>query len=257
MNFYDKCEKIKDSTIVIDLCNLVWIDANMVAILSGLVYKLREENTLDFVANLDPKKNTFEILFVNGFLNSDGLEIKNTGTSIKLRNFSIEDIDEYVEYVENDLVQHNDLHLNEESREIIISALIEIFANYEAHSNTKYPLFVCGQYFPKKTQLKFSIFDLGVGFLDPINKVNPKIITSEEAISWALVEGNSSKTNMPGGCGLYDLKVDLLNNNGSIDIASGETYKSRFLKNGKEFDLNKTLNCNNIGTTINLFFNCN
>lgn len=254
--FYSECKDYFNCTIEVSFESLNWIDANMVAILQGILYKLKLERQIHFIALLSTKNNSFHILFTNGFLNNDELKVVNTGTAVRLQEFRVHDEDEFVNYVENDLLDHAGLNLKIESKEIIIQAMIEIFANYGLHSQTDYPLFLCGQYYPIKNTLKFTIFDLGIGFLAPISQIHPHIQNYESAIDWALVQGNSTKGGgVPGGCGLSDLKQDLLNNNGYLEIISGDAYKRCFIHDGKEFANCSTINKENIGTTINLFFN--
>lgn len=258
LRFYSQCKDLRHCKVELSFQYLNWIDANMVAILQGILLKLKLENRLEFVAILAQGSNNFNILFSNGFFtDTQGLnEIVHTGTAVKLREFQSSDEDEFVNYVENDLLDHKGLNITTNSKEIIIQSLIEIFANYDLHSKTDYPLFVCGQFYPKLETLKFTIFDLGIGFLLPIKKVEPHISSYESAIDWALVHGNSTKEGgVPGGCGLSDLKTDLLTNNGNLEIISGDAYKICSVYNGKEIATCSKLKYDNVGTAINLFFN--
>lgn len=255
MKFYADCKKNKNITIEVWFNNLIWIDANMVAVFQGIIYKLEIENNLIFLAVLPHASTRFNILFNNGFFKSDDVNVRNTGTSIGLRGFLSENDDEYVNYVENDLLDHSGVNLTKESKDIIVDALIEVFNNYEIHSKTTYPIFVCGQFYPQIKTFKFTIFDLGVGFLDPIRKKEPSIKCYNEAINWALKLGNSTKEKgIPGGLGLYELKKNLLSCNGNLEIISGNAYMCCSLKDGKDIDRYSMLNCINVGTTINLFF---
>jgi len=256
MRFYNRCKAHNNTIITLEFYKLTWIDANMVAVLTGLLNKLKIENNLSFNAEI-LDDNKFDILFSNGFFNADNVLKNDKGTCVHLKHFNRGEEDDYVNYIENDLLEHKGLSLNNTSKEIIIDALIEIYSNYCIHSMTEYPIYVCGQYYPQKKVLKFTIFDLGIGFFPSINDKIPEIVTDNEAISWALIKGNSTKKNMvPGGIGLSDLKDDLIHNNGHLEIISGKAYKKCILKNGKEIDKHITLDCNNIGTTINLFINC-
>ncbi len=63
---------------------------------------------------------------------------------------------------------------------------LEVFSNIHLHAHTKDPVFACGQYYPSKNLLKFTLVDLGVGFLEPIsNFTKNQINEAEKAILWA------------------------------------------------------------------------
>ena len=92
-------------------------------------------------------------------------------------------------------------------REQIISSYLEIFDNVGLHANTREPVFVCGQYFPYQGELKFSLVDLGEGFLKKIaeyTKDTKKISNAADAVSWA-INGNSTKKDAKGGTGLKNI----------------------------------------------------
>ena len=254
MMFYNECSTFNGGAIEICLKYLEWIDANMSAVLQGIIHKLTIENNLRFHANLDEAKIDLNVLVCNGLIHSDKFIVKDRGTTVNLRGFSIGDDDAFVNYVENDLLDHPGLVLDYNSKEDIIDAFIEIFANYGMHSKTSYPCYVCGQYYPRIRTLKFTFFDLGIGFLKPINDEYPNIKTNDEAITWALEDGNSSKTDTPGGTGLSKLKNCLTQKNGGFEIVSGDAYKKFHDKNDYEIGKTDTLKCRNIGTAINLFF---
>lgn len=98
------------------------------------------------------------------------------------------------------------------------------------HANIKHPIFACGQYFPEKNLLKFTLVDLGDGFLKKISiKTNGKINDYKSAIVWATTDTNTTRDNNLGGTGLKDLKKYCDDNNGSLHICSGDGYVN-FLK---------------------------
>lgn len=255
LDFFHDAAKHRNCFIHIHFKELKWIDANMTAILAAFLHKLKNENKLEFIAQLNLGHSSMNILFSNGFLNSEGHNYNNTGTSVILREFLKNQQDDFVNYVENDLLDHQGLTLTDYSKEIIINSMIEIYSNYEIHSQTEYPMFLCGQYYPKQKQLKFTIFDLGIGFLTPIQKRNEEIKSYSDAIKWALIRGNSTKDlSVPGGSGMTDLKEDMIENKGSLEVISGDAYIRRLADNGKEVEINNILSQINIGTCINLFF---
>lgn len=251
---FNQCREYFDTSITVCFRDLTWIDANMAALLQAIVRKLEKENNLELVADLDESTQQFRVLFGNGLFESDVSHLLNTGTSIRLKEFYTKDNDDFVKYIENDFIDFPNLSLNETSKETIIQSLIEVFTNYEIHAKAHYPIFLCGQYYPTKRILKFTIVDLGIGFLKPIQAQVEIIDTYAKAIDWALVEGNTTKTDAPGGLGLCELRSSMEENNGSLEIVSGNAYKACGFKNGIKIDTCKTMNTFHIGTTINLVF---
>ena len=103
-------------------------------------------------------------------------------------------------------------------------SLYEIYNNVLEHSESQYGLFTCGQYFPAKERLKFTITDLGIGFQECVNK-NLKLevdMSSEQAIIWA-TDGNTVKEGA-GGLGLKHIITFLKSNKGDLHIVSYDTY---------------------------------
>ncbi|MDE3744077.1 hypothetical protein [Maribacter polysaccharolyticus] len=252
---YYQCNKYSNIPITVCFKDLIWIDANMAALLQAIVKKLEKENNLELLADLTESTSDFGILFRNGLFESNELGGRDTGTTIRLKEFLPHHEDEFVRYIEVDFIDFPKLTLTEYSKDVIVQSLIEIFTNYEIHSKANYPIFLCGQYYPVKKLLKFTIVDLGIGFLDPIKLKVPQIDTYEKAINWAMVEGNTTKQDAPGGLGLWELRESMEENNGYLEIVSGNAYKACGIKNGIRFENCKTLRSFHVGTTINLVFN--
>ena len=255
LDVYRFCKKYNNCTIMICFRNCSWFDANMSAVLRAILYKLREENNIKFYSE---KKyaDKFPILISNGFFksNNDRIIKYSTGTEVKLREFDKKQDQEYYEYVENDLLNHSGIKIDSNTKYYISECLIEAFGNFEIHSKKEYPLFVCGQYYPKKKLFIFTIQDLGVGFLNPISELHPAIDTYEKAIKWAIIKGNTTKSGIPGGLGMDELKSNMMNVGGKFEVISGDCYHTCECKDGKVIDNYKKINCDYIGSTINLVF---
>lgn len=245
LGFYHTCREHTNTTIYIDFYHLRWIDANLSSLFESILHKLSKENGLLFSTDIDFLKTAFDILFRNGFLKSDE-EIKDDREScVRARSFECKDKSGFVKYIEEDLMTHRGMppSLNEDKnlKEKIIEDLIEIFCNANFHANTSEPFFVAGQYYPSKKQLKFTMVDLGDGFLPRINKATKgEIVTSLAAINWALA-GNSSKLELDktsGGLGIKSMYNYCQKNNGELEIVTGDgywssTYANIAFKNGR------------------------
>lgn len=255
-DFYEKASQYRDVELYIDFKNLDFLDGNLCALLQSMLYKLNKLNNLRFVADFEFIKENFNVLIRNGFIPLPNSVIDDRKSTIGLRQFDVTKPDDFIEYITNDLMSHRGVKLNEDETERILYCFVEIFSNIELHSKTDEPFFACGQYFPDWGVLKFSIVDIGNGFLPAISaKTNQEINTSFDAIMWALEEKNTTKLDAPGGLGLSDLRKYFNENGGQMQIITGDAYWS------SEFD-NKSVKFQKFdnpcfGTMINLLFSYN
>lgn len=262
IEFYYRCLNYSNVNISIDLYSLRWMDANLSAFFQSIIYKLIRERNLSFSTDKTFVDNRFSVLRRNGFLNFDEPIEDNRESTVGLKMFDSKECNNFDHYIQNDLLNHRSLCDKTDLVENITDNLLEVFNNYQIHANTQDPVFVCGQYFPNRSngEVNFTMVDLGVGFLDLISAKDPNIDTSVKAIRWALIEKNTTKSithnGEPGGLGLYDLYQYMKDNNGILEIITGDVYWTS-KHQGTKFDSYKTLLRPYIGTTINLVFNCN
>ncbi len=255
--FYHKAKDYYNTTIYIDFYHLEWFDANLSAIFGSILSKLSTENNLVFSTDLNFLEDNFNVLFRNGFLNSENVVIDEQKSTISFKNFSPDDKIGFISYLENDLLIHRGMPtLSSDQKEKILDSLIEVFNNIQIHSMSESDFFVCGQYYPIKGVLIFTMVDLGVGFLPAINvKTKGTVNNSYDAILWALVKRNTTKTNSPGGLGLSDLYAFLKESNGNLQIITGDTFWSIDLEQTllKKFSFPNPY----VGSILNLVFKYN
>ena len=259
LEFYRTCRDHTNQMVHIDFYELEWIDANNSALFEAILYKLSKENGLMFSSDLEFLQAKFEVLFRNGFLKTGEKVEDHKRSTVPSKSFDCKDKNGVCKYITEELMNHRGMpNLDSKTKEMIEDDLIEIFCNASYHSNTTDPIFVSGQYYPGQSLLKFTMVDLGDGFLPKINDVTKgKVTTSLEAIKWAL-EGNSSKLvkeRTPGGLGISRINAYMTQNNGHLEIITGDghwssTYKGTIFEGGRTIE-GLTLP----GTTINLVFN--
>ena len=245
----------RDQRVEICFKNLRWIDANLCAILQAVLFRLSKENNLTFTADLKYLQNKFNILFRNGFIN-DAKEVAKKETSILLKTFNAGEANEFTNYIEYDLLSHPGMKsIDSATKEEVCDAMIELFNNYEDHAKTDYPVFTCGQFFPKQEKIIFSIVDLGVGFLPAIKEKTKTLIkpitNNLEAIKWSVEERNTTKP-PPGGLGLHRLLNCTKKHSGELQIITGDTFWSSGLN--EMFFPKKEIKNPFKGSTINLIF---
>ncbi len=107
-------------------------------------------------------------------------------------------------------------------------SIFEIFSNAVLHSKTEQGIFSCGQFFPARHRLDFSVADLGIGMRQNIKESVGLELSPEAAIAWATEASNTTKCGpVPGGLGLKLLAEFIDLNGGRIQIVSDAGYWKR------------------------------
>lgn len=108
--------------------------------------------------------------------------------------------------------------------ESINGAISELALNIFQHSKSRF-IYMCGQFYPLKKELSFTILDEGEGI--PYNLINNlpflKLKKDYELIDWATKRGNSTKIDAASGLGLFTIKKDL-RDSGEMTIISNKGF---------------------------------
>jgi hypothetical protein len=263
-DLYDKILYCSDPICEIDMSRVSWIDANMCAPFGALLYSYfnSQEARGKELRILNMNKDIENIFEKNGFLSDicpDSIRRPDMyKTVIEYRRFKNCDSYLFKEYVENHFIEkHIGDHIPEMEpalKKSFRKSIFEIYENAVFHSQTRLGIFACGQYFPKKELLKFSIADLGIGIRENLYQNLKLSYVPERAISWALDGENTTRQRLggtPGGLGLKLIKDFIYNNKGQLMIISDGGYWS--FKDGKE-DL-RGLPLAFPGTAVNITIN--
>jgi hypothetical protein len=264
LDLYNRLLTCTDKICEIDMSRVSWIDANMCAPFGALLwsYLVSREAQGKETRILNMNKDIENIFEKNGFL-SDIL-LKSTKkpdmnkTVIEYHRFKSCDSSLFKEYVENHFIKkHFGNHIPEMKAPLekkFRESIFEIYENAVFHSQTMLGIFACGQYFPRKELLKFSITDLGIGIRNNLYQNLKLNYAPERAISWALDGVNTTRQCLggtPGGLGLKLIKDFIYTNGGRMMIISDGGYWS--FKDGKE-DLRR-LTLAFPGTAVNITIN--
>ena len=211
-------------TVEVDLSSATWFDANMSAPLGVIFAHLADGlNTVQPVA----KNGVATILTKNLFLAGYGYDARtdNYGTTIPYRRFKPEDSRYFAAYLNKHLVGKGIPKMTEGLGRRFKDSIFEIFMNAAMHSETRFGIFACGQFFPTKQRLDFCIADAGIGIRKKIRKELNLAMNSDKAILWALEDGHTTrKGDVPGGLGLKLLREFVAINGGRIQIVSDRGY---------------------------------
>lgn len=91
------------------------------------------------------------------------------------------------------------------------------------HSETEF-IYTCGQFFPNKNKIEFTIADTGIGFKNRINTRFNANLNSIQAIQWAVQDKKTTKQGVSGGIGLAVLKEFVDKNKGKMQIVSDDGF---------------------------------
>lgn len=212
--------------IEIDMGQADWFDADMCAPLGAILYRLGEKLNTIQLQNIHPR--VAGILSKNGFLSNYGRQrIPDTwGTTIPYQRFAVKDDRYFGAYIERELVHRHEMpRMSEGLLKKFRESVFEIFSNAVGHSRTELGIFSCGQFFPKRKRLDFSVADLGIGIRRNVKENAGLDLPAHEAIAWATEGRNTTKKGqIPGGLGLKLLREFIAMNQGRIQITSDSGY---------------------------------
>ena len=226
---YAQTKRIILDDIEIDMRATDWFDADMCAAFGAILYSLG--NRLNEVSLVHIPQRVERILSKNGFLSHYGrARIPDQWeTTIAYRRFDVEDDHYFAGYIERELIYRSEIpEMSPALLKKFRESIFEIFSNAVLHSSTDLGIFSCGQFFPKRNRLDFTVADLGVGIPQNIKKHIKLELSPEKAIVWAAKEFNTTKRGkLPGGLGLKILCDFIDLNGGCIQIVSDAGYWRR------------------------------
>ncbi len=209
-----------------DFSRCSFFEANMAAPLYVVIARLRNE--LNDVSVYNVSSGIERILKKNNFLtvfNMTSLP-DNNQTTLPFKIFKLHAGEQFYDYLESYMNGRGIPRMTDALTKRFRQSLVEIFLNASIHSDSKSGIFACGQFFPQKHRLDFTIADAGIGIRENVRRYTRKRkMSSCAAINWALTEGNTTKTgNHPGGLGLKLIKDFIRINKGKLQIVSRYGY---------------------------------
>jgi hypothetical protein len=205
-------------TLTIDFRSIQWIDAHLAAGYAAIIQLLKFERNIkvNFI-NIDPKVR--EILAHHGI----------TGFRPEKRKESVIPVTVFQPGGSKDFAAYSQTHfarmpiplMTPAVKEKFFEGIDELFSNAEIHSKTKLGIYACGQFFPWKNKIDFSIVDLGIGFERGVNGTKNLGLSDHGAIEWAMTGTNTTRSgDIPGGLGLKLLKDFVGLNKGKFTVIS-------------------------------------
>jgi len=248
-----KTKNVWLDSVEFDLSFCSFFEANMAAPLYAVIARLRDELNDVTITNVPAGVST--ILRKNKFLRVfNQPELTDTNqTTLPFKILKLTAGDQFNDYLDAYMQGRGIPTMSEALTKRFRQSLFEIFLNATIHSQSKAGIFVCGQFYPNKHRLDFTIADAGVGIRENVRRYTRKPkLNSCKAIEWAMTEGNTTKTgNQPGGLGLKLIKDFIQMNGGKIQVISRYGYYD-FSANGESI---RKMRNDFPGTCINIEIN--
>lgn len=202
-----------------------WFGANFCSPLGGILDKLTTDSPNSIKFGIIPAQVKM-IIQKNDFLSHFGYErIKDTNsTTIKYLKLKPSDGRFFHGYIVEELLNRPEWpSMTAALKKKIAESIYEIFVNAQMHSESPF-IYTCGQFFPTKHVIEFTITDMGVGFKNRVNERFGVNLSAAQAIQWAVINGHSTKSSISGGIGLAILREFITKNKGKIQIVSNDGF---------------------------------
>lgn len=260
LNQFNKIKpEFAPANVLLDFSETFFIGGEMTALITALVKILQDRNFTVKITKL--QSSVSYILERNGFLERFGLskykhDKFNKKTAIPLFiGYSQNEIKIIRDYLNNEVFSFvkwpNQLHDKSHDVETINSAIFETTRNISEHSGSN-TVFMCGQFYPERNHLRLTITDTGVTIPTNLRNHIPEFKEESDVFltDWATNSGNTTKTNIASGLGLYSIK-DTIVGEGEFTIISRNAFWKQ-TSNGTI--ITKALKCTMPGTFIHLNF---
>lgn len=136
----------------------------------------------------------------------------------------LQDADKIADHLQNEWLSAAKLRLSDKLKPAITSRILEVFSNAYGHGVSIQDMktmgvYSCGHFSNKDKTLNISVLDFGPGIVSNVQRVRGGM-SSVDAMKWALVKGNSTRTDsrisdIPRGLGL-DLLHNFVHVNGGV-----------------------------------------
>ena len=224
-NIAVRTQKVQKKSITLDFSSCCFFEANMSAPLYAVISRLKNASNDVSIENIP--QNVSNILQKNKFLTHfNRSEMRDVNqTTLPFRIFADTEEGLFNEYIVSYMQGKGIPAMSKELTKRFRQSLLEIFLNAVLHSESASGIFVCGQYYPTKQRLDFTIADAGIGIPENVRRYTRNQMSACDAIQWAMQEGHTTKTgNQPGGLGLKLIKDFIHINKGKMQIVSQSGY---------------------------------
>lgn len=190
----EKANSLLFDAVELDFSCCDFFEANMSAPLYAVITRLRNELNDVSVVNMPSAIET--ILRKNNFLTTFGIVVlpDTNQTTLPFKILKLTAGEQFNDYLNTYMHGRGIPSMSDALTKRFRQSLLEIFLNASIHSDSKSGIFVCGQFFPAKHRMDFTIADAGVGIQENVRRYTGKTkMDSCAAIEWAMTEGNTTQ----------------------------------------------------------------
>lgn len=220
-------DEFKNSTICIDFSDNNWFDSNLLPIIYGYVeYGVKFLN-ISSQYKRSASNKLHELMIRNGFA-SQCFNMTNEPhkkeTVIPFKIFNATETRNFAVYIEQEIVKYFP-KMDDDVQKDLSNYIQELFGNAQIHTDCT-RVYTCGQYYPKKQKMDFTIVNLGRTIRDNVKKYfnNNKNKIPMSTVQWAVEPGNTTKLASSGGLGLTLMRDFIHFNCGKYQIISGYEF---------------------------------
>lgn len=222
-------ERTNEPHLALDFGDCGWFDAGMCAPLGTLLARFKSKGgTVEAEGIPSHIRPVFERNGFADFLGHPGGAFDGYNTAISFRHFGEGADDDFKKYLVDEFRGKTLPGMTPALASRFRESLFEVFDNAVAHAASFAGITACGQLFPAKNVLRFSISDGGIGFAGSLRDRLGVVLHADEAITWAMTGTNTTRTRsggVPGGLGLKQIVQTLIElNRGTLRIVSGAGY---------------------------------
>ncbi|OKL38344.1 hypothetical protein [Domibacillus mangrovi] len=222
---FTSTEGFADKNIELNFKSTRWFEANLASVLGAWIESKVYDGCTIIMSDINVSIE--KVFKKNGFYETYNLGAINDtfDSTIKYHVFSVSEVDEFSNYVTDNVIPKIRLDLSNSVEKSFKLSLNEVFLNVNLHARSD-KVYTCGQYYHKNNKVAFTISDLGntIG-LNVRNKYPHIEFLDHEAIDWATHYGHTTKDiTEAGGIGLHIIDEFLTSNNGIFQIISGNGF---------------------------------
>lgn len=208
--------------------DIKWLSAEMTTFLGMEMRRLQSKEYKLYASSMPSRvknilnKNGFNTLLLHNTKETDVYD-----TTIPYTELKSDDVSQINSYLDNLMFHKLDQTLARETEQRFKEAVFEIADNTHIHSDSD-RIFMCGQHFPQKKRLAFTISDNGISIPIKVNNSLHLYSANDSThdynlINWATKRGNSTKTVPAAGLGLSDI-METMKQLGELTIVSNYGY---------------------------------
>lgn len=212
--------------LTLDLTDLDFFDANMCAPLGAVLALVADRFNAVRVVNIAAPVE--QIFRKNRFLARYGYSsLPDVNyTTMPFRRLRLPGDGEFLEYVSDQFHGKGLPRMSDRAADAFRKSVFEVFQNATIHSDSELGAFACGQFFPNKERLDFTIADAGIGIRDRVRRYfEVPDLSSVFCLRWAIQPRHSTRAEpSPGGLGFEFLKKFASLNGGRLQVVSRRGY---------------------------------